>query len=312
MKPLTATLWLATATLLPPLSACKDAVSANQASAVGDQPPRAVPADYSGNAYWVAALYKESKGGQWQEPQAGELLAFEREASKVMSGQATAASIAEFTRLGWKSSLLEDSAGQLWVLQELPPRREGRGFFVLRAGPCPAASAALQAPHGGADRYTDSLALQLFGEKPFAAAAFNTVPRDQVRAGGVQLSDPAHQERGYFNAVSRAFATACPGGSMLQLHGYSAAGHPAIAGGVVVSSGSQKPSALSRRVAAALAPLRPQIYGEQVHELGGTTNAQGVLLRAAGVDFIHLEMNLESRQQLRARPDLRMELLKCF
>ncbi len=202
------------------------------------------------------------------------------------------------------------------MLQELPERREGRGFFVLRAGPCRKVTAALQAPHGGADRYTDELALQLFAEGRFAAAGWNTVPRDQVMAGGVQLSDLAHAERSYLTALTRAHASACPGGSVLQLHGYSAAGHAGIQGDAVVSNGSKRPSALSRKVAAALTrtatPLKPVLYGEQAFELGGTTNAQAAVLRAAGVEFIHLEINLQARLQLRASPDLRMELLKCF
>jgi len=65
-----------------------------------------------------------------------------------------------------------------------------------------------------------------------------------------------------------------------------------------VSSGAAPPGAVARSVVGSLtkAGFRVCLYdGINCSDLGGTTNVQGISTRAAGAEFLHIEMTIAVR-----------------
>jgi hypothetical protein len=194
----------------------------------------------------------------------------------------------------------------------------GRGVYLVREG-AGLLPVALVAPHRGADIRTGEIASALFAEFPFAAAAWNSAPRrsgEGCAEGGDVTREPTH----YLTAFSQAFARRHPDGRIVQLHGFDSArrlGQAGQAADAIVSDGSAAPSDRLLDLADCLAAAFPArsilVYPIDTGELGATTNAQGLALRAAGFPgFAHLELSGTFRKALETDPAERARLAACL
>lgn len=208
---------------------------------------------------------------------------------------------------------------QLIVVREKPEARRGRGLFVFRP---PAGKKnqhdILLIPHSFKDEMTREIGLALFAEGHFRAAAWNTVPRRYDRDGKPVDADMAHLSATYFNAFTRAWAEISKEDSFLQLHGFDPAKRrdaSAAQAAIILSAGHTNPPSQLRQRWQCLQKAIPgaALYPETTRELGGTTNSQGKLLRAAGnPNFIHAELSREFRVSLLNDINLRRRLLDCL
>ncbi len=202
------------------------------------------------------------------------------------------------------------------VLRETEEDRAGRGEYVVR-GLETAAPLLIAAPHRRADRFTGTLARQLYAESDAAAAAWNSAPR---RGPLGKSNDVARLRRHPFTAFALAFAVTYPAGRIVQLHGFDHARRRTDAArkaSVIISSGSVRVSGSVEEVAGCLrtnARIGPVlVYPADVDELGATTNAQGAALQDAGFGgFVHLELSLPLRKELARDTALREWFAKCL
>lgn len=204
--------------------------------------------------------------------------------------------------------ILRASAPASWVVQEKGSARQGRGFFVFRDAP---GQGVLQVPHAFKDEMTRDIGLALFAEGQFAAAVWNTVPRN--------VADMAHREHTHFQSFTRAVAQAWPSASVLQIHGFDQGKRKTQAGAaaeLILSAGHGQPPAALRRQWNCLSRRlgRPvALYPESAQELGGTGNAQvGLLLSLGFKGFVHAEISRPLRESLRDDPALRGIFLNCL
>lgn len=256
----------------------------------------------------------------WRNALGGEYLGFDdqevRRAADLFAGLfrsgAAAGAAADWEALDFRLLKRE----RWWLLRESAARREGRGFFgVNRDGGC---GMLLQAPHGLWDLDTGDIALRLAAQAPPAGFALNTLPRKATDdyASGVDLAD---RRSSFFQSVTRGFANACPDGVVVQLHGFAQDKRASEAGRQadwIVSGGVEWPTPDAHTLLRCLEGTfdgRAALYPVQVQELGGTTNAQGRLLRELGHDrFVHLEIARGQRRALLAEPKQLEALSRCL
>ena len=214
----------------------------------------------------------------------------------------------EWRQLGFRLLRVGEGRSEALILVEPPKQKRGWGCYVICPQRLP--GMVLQAPHSYADRYTDHIALRLFADGEFAAAAWNTVPRKTV--------DVAHTPNHPFSAFTRALIRAHPESWVVQVHGFSQDKRQTVAGNsadLIVSDGTRAPSRTIRRLAVMLQSDFPygqiQLFPTEVQELGATRNTQGELLRQTGsTHFMHLEMSQDLRLRLVNDPHARRLLLK--
>lgn len=227
----------------------------------------------------------------------------------------------QWAQSGWQWHYRQ---GQTFVrLQPSAPSMSGQGAFVLRQqspkqtlgrGQVPLL---IQAPHRFYDTHTGQIALLLSTEAPVQAIAWNTVPRYENKAPD-QLSDLAHQPNSIFALFAVQFALQNPAGRVIQLHGFAREKRTTAAAQrsqLIVSSGTATASDNARKIAGCLAQSLSgvSLYGQEVHELGGTQNSTGQQLRQLAFSgFIHLEMSLSVRQQLLEDTALRQQFAQCL
>ncbi len=205
--------------------------------------------------------------------------------------------------------------GDWRILQEQAQAQRGRGFYVFRAS---GMQHILQVPHSFKDEITREIGLALFAEGPFAAVAFNTVPRDFVDLEGREINaDMAHLENTYFLAFAKTAARALPNGKTLQIHGFNQAKRKTAVqaqADIILSAGhKQAPASLqtSQHKLAANLHTKVNLYADNLRELGATTNVQAQALRAQGyLHFIHVELSRPMREQLREDKEARQQLLQ--
>ncbi len=209
------------------------------------------------------------------------------------------------------------NVGEWRVLQEQDNAQRGRGFYVFRSK---AHQHILQVPHSFKDEMTRDIGLALFAEGPFAAVAFNTVPRRFNDAQGAEINaDMAHLEGTYFLAFAKAAAAAHPTGKSLQIHGFSQAKRKTslqAEADIILSAGHKQPPASlhagQQKLARSL-QRNINLYADNLKELGATTNVQAQALRAQGYQgFIHVEMSRAMRQSMRSDASARGHLLQSL
>jgi hypothetical protein len=174
-------------------------------------------------------------------------------------------------------------------------------------------------PHSFYDLKTGNLGLSLMQERSFAGAAWNTVRRDHQIPGEEKDADQADIEQSYFTAFSRAFLAWFDNGIIIQIHGFSREKRTTAAGEtaqIIVSSGSRIPAQaawfLDRCWERGLS-LVVRVYPVEVMELGGTQNVVGQVVRDTGRDdFIHLELDYETRTMLVNQPGERHVFGQCL
>lgn len=205
---------------------------------------------------------------------------------------------------------MQEIEGQNFTsIQELTTAKHGRGFFAVNTKA--KNNWLLQAPHADSDLYTGKIASRLFLTGEFKAAQWNTVKRD--------ISDMAHTPDTYWQAFTQVFAQHYPDGKIIQIHGYDQDMRKTEAGetsDMILSAGHEATPLWVQETAACLKkvfPKRISLYPFDVHELGGTTNVQGQLLRNLGHNgFLHIEISKAMRKQLLDKADSRKQFIKCL
>ena len=139
------------------------------------------------------------------------------------------------------------------------------------------------------------------------------------RLGLHTVADLAHLEATDMIAFSMAFARVHPQERLIQLHGFDSASRKtavAQASAAIVSAGHPEPSAELKDAVRCLklkVEQSTRLYGDDVQELGGTTNAIGRALRTVGyVHFVHLELNRSLRERLLRDTGQRRLLFTCL
>jgi hypothetical protein len=244
-----------------------------------------------------------------EELSAEDFQAAEAMFASVLAGQAPATG--ELQRLGFITRQATPPQ-QATIIKEPKRSDRGHGRYVVR--PVDEAPGALlvSAPHHKTDRHTGTLAEQLQTSPAVAAAAASSAPRSR--------GDIAHLERHAFTAFATAFAKVHPDGRIIQLHGFDQAGRKSAAAknaDVIISSGSEQPTAAVRAIRACLdrqlPAFRIALFPDDVMELGATTNAQGQALRRNGDDlFVHIELSLRLREALVGDAALRGRFGECL
>jgi hypothetical protein len=271
------------------------------------------PAALAQDGIGLAAMLGEAiDGGDYATPKPDELQAAEALFRRLALGTPAEA-------LGTDAAALDMeivSDGTLLILREHPAAHRGRGFYAFRRG---SGGDVLHVPHGFKDEMTREIGLALFLEGRFAAAGWNTVPRNYERDGARVDADLAHVPGSWFTAFARGTATAWPRGRTLQLHGFAKEKRrsPAGAGAaMILSNGTEAPQRALQALRDCLAQglKHPAaLYPQDVRELGGTSNVQGEALRQMRyAGFLHLETSRDLRQRLRDERPLRAALLDCL
>ncbi|MFC7737634.1 hypothetical protein ACFQX4_17735 [Roseomonas sp. GCM10028921] len=242
---------------------------------------------------------------------------------RILRGDRSPALAQAVRPLGFLLGTLSLGSETLTVLREAAEAETGKGFYVARMPSPGIAPVALQAPHRSDDLGTGTIIARLLtGERRFAAAAWNTVPRRYDDPSGRRIdSDLAHAPVSHFNAFTRAFGRAYPGGLVAQIHGFEQGrrnGQASASADMILSGGTSSPGPQVRARAACLRatsePWEVRLYPDDVRELGGTTNTNAAALRALGgpTEFLHVEMARELRQRLMRESSLRTRLAACL
>lgn len=251
--------------------------------------------------------WKGNRSVQYEAPSTAELTATRDLFARILRGE-RGRGIDELAQsAGWRIRSQPQDGGDLVVVSEAPGEIRGRGLYAFFSQ----GRHALQAPHVPTDGLTGEILLEYAQDRLPRALAWNTVPRSR--------GDMAHLFDTDFIEFSRAFALAHPNEKIIQLHGFDADDRKteaASGSGAIVSATHRRPSNELRQ---AVNCLRDQVesatrlYGEDVRELGGTTNTVAKALRAGGYEhFIHLEAALPLRERLLADATQRRALFVCL
>ena len=228
-------------------------------------------------------------------------------------------------RLGLERFIVNVNEELVTVIREAPGDRRGWGVYAFRVAAV--SNILLQAPHSFADLHSGSLVERVFVEQNVRAAAWNTASRRaEVLTEGNEktcqegdCADLAHVDNSLFQAFTLAFAKTYPGGRVIQLHGFSTSARKTPEGRrseVVVSNGQRRPQpwlwSIDQCLEDRLCDVT-SVFPEEVRELGALTNRQGRLLRERKHDgFLHVELALPLRKQLKGDRLLRRELWRCL
>jgi hypothetical protein len=245
----------------------------------------------------------------YQPATAAELIRCEELFERTLLGPEVRELAADWLEMGWRLFPLAGSDGKLWIVMERADRQRGWGVYAFRTQPL--RGVILQAPHSDTDRFTGNVALRLFADGNFKAAAWNTVPRERI--------DVAHSVDHPFTAFTRATVKADPNVCVVQIHGFSPERRQSLAGktaDLIISNGSYSPDRTTRCFATMLQSEFPygrvQLFPMSVGELGATTNVQGDVLHRSGSSarFLHLEFSQSLRLRLVNDRQARQAILK--
>ena len=184
--------------------------------------------------------------------------------------------------------------GGLVVSDATEPRR-GLPVVLLRLGSLQA-ELVVQAPHPYADLHTGRIVADLYDLGEARAAVIHTTRRDAGPG-----ADPAHAAEGAFQGATDALAQALADPLFVQLHGF---GEHTTEAAAVVSAGRSVGSdeLRAKQLLAAAFGGADVRTGEEVPALAAATNSQARLLDGRA-RFLHVELALAVRVDLRARPE---------
>jgi hypothetical protein len=174
------------------------------------------------------------------------------------------------------AAMVERHSGTTW--------QHAWGLFLI--DPSAAHEPVIEVPHPLFDSGTEAMGVDAFRKGKAGALLIAGAHR-----AATPDADVAHQTGSGFQAVHDALSTARRW--VLQLHGFSAAGHPKL-GEAVVSSGATASTTAVIAESRALnkAGFLVCTYGTTGCDgLGGTTNVQGAWTRNHGGQFVHLELS---------------------
>ncbi len=237
----------------------------------------------------------------YEVPSASDREAMSRAFRLVQEGDlGNAAAVAR--PLGYEVRPFTDTAtGTHLVLLQRVAGHRSRGWGLFVWSPGSSSRLVVEVAHPLDDIDTPPVGVETFR---VAGARALLVAGASRFAGTNGSADVAHAPETVFEAVHRTLVD--PRTVVFEPHGFEAARH-ADYGDVVVSSGAFPPGPAARAVAAALTSggLTVCLYdGLHCSMLGGTTNVQGASTRAAGGEFLHVEM----APFMRADPKLRAQV----
>jgi hypothetical protein len=260
-----------------------------------------------------AALAETRRGGtkpsSFVAPSDDERRAVRAAVAKLLRGEP----VSDAASFGYEVVPLEGWADAV-LLREVADKRRGGGAYVIRKGG--ASSLVVQAPHTFFDEGTFPLACELFQRSHARALFINTVHRYKASpqgADGKHPSDMAHNPATLFQSATEAAIEVVPKIFVVQTHGFA---DRKVGARAVVSNGEKRGgSPLVARVARSLEDVvGPRIlkYPEDTNELGATTNVQGSIVRRAGGQFLHIEMDDRLRKDLLSDAKLRAKALDAL
>ncbi len=221
------------------------------------------------------------------------------------------ADLAALTPSGEEPADLDERAARFGLSVQRPEHGEwlalspsvpgAEGFYVFRLSQV-ASPLVLQAPHAWYDLRTGRLGCLLFEE-----GAGQILMTNSGQRYAAEHADLAHQADTLFQAATQGVSQGLQDPLILQLHGFGSSTSRRAA---VVSPGSAlyDPAELAEIREGLDALFRGRIgSGDEVPDLAGRTNAQGVVL-SSHVRFLHLELSSKARKSLVADADLRAEL----
>ncbi len=269
------------------------------------------------SAETLESQWRDSQSREYQQPAAEELAQAEALFRRAFAGESGATLATDWAALGFRLDSIIARGRTFITLYEQPEQRRGRGFYAF-AAPA-AATPVLQAPHALSDQHTGVIAMRLFQAGPFAAGAWSTAPRRYEDDEDETVNaDMARRPDSYFIAFSHA-AAAQPGRVVVQLHGFAAEKRKTEAGrtaGAIVSAGQRQPTRAAAQAVQCLSGILTEpvlLYPNQINELGALINPVGKTLRALGnAGFVHIELALPVREQLRNDAELRGRFGACL
>jgi hypothetical protein len=201
------------------------------------------------------------------------------------------------------------------LLREREGEKRGGGAYVLR--PASTSRVFVEAPHTFFDEGTFPLACELFRRANAHALFIETAHRYKSAPPNVDGSYPAdvaHAEDSLFQAATEGVLDAMTNAKVVQLHGFV----PRESfGSVVLSSGDKVEGQrlvlhAKDRLDAVLGSAAVRRFPEDASELGATTNVQGVVVRKAGGEFLHVEIEARLRRDLLKNPQLRANVIDAI
>lgn len=266
----------------------------------------------------VRNLWHEAQqGGSYVPADVAELEEAESLFLRILQGDDTQALREAWRAIGFDLITVREQGRDFLVLQENAERKEGRGFYLFRLNSN--STSVLQAPHSFKDLRTREITFDLILQSDYAAAAWNTVPRDYIENGSKINADMAHLDQTFFISFSVAFARHYVQGNLLQLHGYAQDKRTTRLGKeseLILSSGTSTPTSTLLETVACLKQKvsgKTYAYPTEVTELGGTTNTIGKLLRQLRHNgFMHIEISRGIRERLLTESKLQNSFNHCF
>lgn len=254
-----------------------------------------------------AQAWRRASAVDYVTPESSDVAAMRELFIRLLQGERDQKIESRLGQLGWNLHT-QSAGGRTWtVLTEEQDKRSGRGLFAIASQ----GRHALQAPHVPSDGLTGEILLRYATDGLPRALAWNTLPRSKA--------DMAHSDGTYFMAFSQAYATVFPNDKIIQIHGFDGSQRrtrSAEHSGAIVSATHKN---ASRELRAAVDCLKQRLdpdtrlYGQDVSELGGTTNSIARTLRRDGFEgFIHVELSLPLREALHDEAGKRLSLFECL
>lgn len=210
----------------------------------------------------------------------------------------------EAKRLGWSLHLSDE-------LIELRPERPAIDYMVFRRNA--KVPIVLQVPHAKSETHLFDVVSDLFGEIQ-ARALWITVGAHRKEV------DSAHTYASDMSVATAAALAHDPELVFASIHGFQPTTKNQLIGtDAIISSGTWWPSARAYSLYRELKKILRKkdqvlLFPWHVYQLGGTTNAQGQIIRDWGSpeSFLHLELSLEYRAELRKSTKDRKEFGRCL
>lgn len=258
----------------------------------------------------ITSFFEMSIGGNYEAPGGGEIELAEALFKRIVNGETGSEIVLAWSSLGFNLIQAQHNDSHFIVLMEDANQKRGRGFYILRQ--VAEKKRYVVIPHRYTDEETGDIGLQFFLEGTFSLAAWNTARRYPKGEPANETCDLARLPRTYLTALTRAMAEIFPEAYQIQIHGFERAKRKSQAGksaDIIISAADDNPRQeilnLGRRLSDGhFGSVRT--YPLNIHELGGTVNICGQLLRSMGRNtFVHIELSHEIRQQLKTDPSLR-------
>mgnify|MGYP001104887033 CR=1 FL=1 len=245
---------------------------------------------------YVSTIENSLVSSGYQAPNAGDVARIKLVTSELLRAIASG-TMAEFRNASYHASDLQyemvrytdvDHGTTHYILRERQDGRRGYGIFIFNS--VQRSRVIVEAPHPQTDLYTGSVSIRVYADSNARAFLMATARTD---AG--PNADVSHEPSTFFEAVHEALVSA--ESIVIQLHGFSLAGHPSYPD-VVISSGTTAKTPQIQELGKAFTARGFSVGifdGHQWSDLSGTQNVQGRQVSLVGGTFIHIELELVMR-----------------